>query len=207
MVEIRISRAQSRTDTDSAEREAEVFVFDDESDAVLVQRWQRGDLSAASIVIQRHEAMAYAAVFRIVRNHAHCEDICQDAFLRAHERIASLRQPAAFPGWLRQIAVRLAIDELRRGTLAQLPEDQPDTSPGPETAVETMETLERFRAHVDALPQAQRAVIVLRDVEGFSTRETAEMLGITEGAVKMRLSRARATLIRQFAHEQEGRYE
>ena len=207
MVEIRISRTQSRTDPDSAQGEAEVFVFDDESDAVLVKRWQRGDLSAASIAIQRHEAMAYAAVFRIVRNHALCEDICQDAFLRAHERIESLRQPAAFVGWLRQIAVRLAIDELRRGTLAQLPEDQPDTSPGPESAVETMETLERFRAHVDDLPQAQRAVIVLRDVEGFSTRETAETLGITEGAVKMRLSRARATLIRQFAPQQENRDE
>ena len=207
MVEIRISRTQNQADPDSSRGEAEIFVFDDESDAVLVQRWQRGDLSAASIAIQRHEAMAYAAVFRIVRNHAICEDICQDAFLRAHERIASLRQPAAFVGWLRQIAVRLAIDEVRRGAPAQLPEDQPDTSPGPETAVETMETLERFRSHVDALPQAQRAVIVLRDVEGFSTRETAEMLGITEGAVKMRLSRARATLIRQFAPEQESRDE
>ena len=204
MVEIRISRTQSQTDPDSAQGEAELFVFDDESDAVLVKRWQRGDISAASIAIQRYEAMAYAAVFRIVRNHALCEDICQDAFLRAHERIVSLRQPAAFAGWLRQIAVRMAIDEVRRGTLAQLPEDQPDTSPGPETAVETMEALERFRAHVDALPQAQRAVIVLRDVEGFSTRETAEMLGITEGAVKMRLSRARATLIRQFAPQQES---
>ena len=121
MVEIRISRTQSQTDSDGAQGEAEVFVFDDESDAVLVKRWQRGDLSAASIAIQRHEAMAYAAVFRIVRNHALCEDICQDAFLRAHERIESLRQPAAFVGWLRQIAVRLAIDELRRGTWRSCP--------------------------------------------------------------------------------------
>ena len=176
-------------------------MFDDESDAVLVQRWQRGDLAAASVAIQRHEPMVYAAVFRIVRNHAVSEDISQDAFLRAHQRIASIRQPAAFSGWLRQIAVRLAIDELRRGTLEELPDDQPDTGPGPEDAVESMEALERFRAQVDALPQAQRAVIVLRDVEGFSIRETAEQLSISEGAVKMRLKRARATLIQHFTQE------
>lgn len=176
-------------------------MFDDVSDAVLVQRWQRGDLAAASVAIQRHEAMVYAAVFRIVRNHAVSEDISQDAFLRAHQRIASIRQPAAFSGWLRQIAVRLAIDELRRGMLEELPDDEPDTGPGPDAVVESMEALERFRSLVNALPQAQRAVIVLRDVESFSTKETAEMLSITEGAVKMRLKRARAALIRHLAQE------
>ncbi len=118
-------------------------MFDDVSDAVLVQRWQRGDLAAASVAIQRHEAMVYAAVFRIVRNHAVNEDISQDAFLRAHQRIASIRQPAAFSGWLRQIAVRLAIDELRRGMLEELPDDEPDTGPGPDAVVASMETLER----------------------------------------------------------------
>ena len=169
-------------------------MFDDEADSVLVQRWQRGDLSAASVAIQRHEAMVYAATFRVLRNHAISEDICQEAFLRAHERIATLRQPAAFSGWVRQIAVRLAIDELRRGSEVQLTEDQPSTHPGPETEVEAMDALERFRAQLDALPSGQRAVIVLRDVEGFSIRETAEQLDITEGAVKMRLRRARATL-------------
>ena len=204
MVEIRISRAQGAADHDIAHNEAEVFVFDDESDALLVRRWQRGDLAAASVAIQRHESMVYASTFRIVRNHAVSEDICQDAFLRAHENIASLRRPAAFGAWLRQIAVRLAIDELRRGALEQLPEDQPDGLPGPQAVVETMETLERFRAQINALPQTQRVVIVMRDIEGFSIRETAEQLGITEGAVKMRLMRARAALVQHFTPKPEN---
>ena len=203
MAEIRISSKQITGYRGDARPEAEVFVFDDESDAVLVQRWQRGDLSAASVAIQRHEAMVYAATFRLLRNHALSEDICQDAFLRAHERISSLRQPAAFRGWVRQIAVRLAIDELRRGSEAQLTEDEPSTLPGPEASVEAQDALDRFRAQLDALPPAQRAVVVMRDVEGFTIRETSERLGITEGAVKMRLSRARAALAKSIQHGQE----
>ena len=204
MREIRISSAHSTGDRGGPRPEGEVFVFDDETDAVLVQRWQRGDLAAASVAIQRHEAMVYASVFRLVRNHALSEDVCQDAFLRAHQRIDSLRQPAAFSGWVRRIAVRLAIDELRRGTLAELTEEEPDTHPGPEALLETLDALERFRAQLDTLPPGQRAVVVLRDVEGLSIQETAEQLEITEGAVKMRLTRARAALKRSLQPGGEG---
>ena len=203
MVEIRISSAQGTISRSAARRESEVFVFDDESDAVLVQRWQRGDLAAASIAIQRHEAMAYAAVFRLLRNHALSEDVCQDAFLRAHLRITSLRQPGAFRGWLRKIAVRLAVEELRRRSEDELTGFEPDTRPGPESVVETLDALERFRIQLDALPPTQRSVVVLRDVEGFSIRETAEQLDISEGAVKMRLSRARAALLQNLEPRQE----
>ena len=194
VVEIRIGRAHHATGDAAAQREAEVFVFDDESDAVLVRRWQRGDIAAASVAIQRHEAMVYAAIYRLLRNHALSEDIAQDTFLRAHERIDQLRQPAAFPGWVRRIAVNLATDELRRGSFAELSDDETDPRPGPDSMVETMDALERFRVQLDALPPAQRAVVVLRDVEGFSIRETAEQLGISQAAVKMRLSRARASI-------------
>ena len=206
MVEIRISRSHPAAGNSDALREAEVFVFDDESDAVLVRRWQRGDIAAASVAIQRHEAMVYAAIYRLLRNHAMSEDIAQDAFLRAHERIDQLRQPAAFPGWVRRIAVRLATDELRRGSFVELNDDEPDPGPGPDSQVETLDALERFRVQLDALPPAQRAVVVLRDVEGFSIRETAEQLEISEAAVKMRLSRARAVIsLDQPAREGERR--
>ena len=179
MAEIRISRGQGAAGDLDSQRDADLFVFDDESDAVLVRRWQRGDIAAASIAIQRHEAMVYAATFRLLRNHALSEDIGQDAFLRAHERIVDLRQPAAFSGWVRQIAVRLATDELRKRPLVELSEYEPDTRPGPADAVETLDALEQFRARLDLLPAAQRAAVVLRDVEGFSIRETAEQLGIS----------------------------
>lgn len=204
MVKIRITSAQSTDDGTDSRQDAEVFVFDDQPDAALVQRWQRGDLAAASIAIQRHEAMVYAATFRLLRHHALSEDICQEAFLRAHERIGTLREPTAFGGWVRQIAVRLAIDELRRTAPGPLSEEEPDPLPGPDTLVEDMDTLERFRAQLDALPLAQRAVVVMRDVEGFSIRETAEQLSISEAAVKMRLTRARTNLKRMLQLGQDS---
>ena len=207
MVEIRISSAQEHGNQKGVQGEEGVFVFDDESDAVLAQRWQRGDLAAASVAIQRHEAMVYGAVYRLLQDHALSEDICQDAFLRAHERIDTLRQPGALPGWLRQIAVRLAIDELRRTPSTLLSEDEPDTLPGPDVVVEGLDTLQRFRTFVESLPSAQRTVFVLRDIEGLSIRETAEQLEITEAAVKMRLGRARSTLKRCLIDADDDRNE
>ena len=93
MAEIRISRGQGAAGDLDSQRDADLFVFDDESDAVLVRRWQRGDIAAASIAIQRHEAMVYAATFRLLRNHALSEDISRDAFLRALLRSSSRRSP------------------------------------------------------------------------------------------------------------------
>ena len=89
--------------------------------------------------------------------------------------------------------MRLAIDELRRGSEVQLTEDQPLTHPGPETEVEAMDALERFRTQLDALPSVH---VLWSSSEMWRAFDpgTAEQLGITEGAVKMRLSRARSAL-------------
>ena len=90
--------------------------------------------------------------------------------------------------------MRLATDELRRRPSTELTDDEPDPSPRPEATFETLDALEQFRLRLASLPTAQRVVVVLRDVEGFSIRETAEQLEISEAAVKMRLSRARQAL-------------
>ena len=198
MVEIRITsrRSSSRGEAGS---DGEVFVFDQETDAACVRRWQRGDLAAASIVIQRHEAMVYAAAYRVIRNHAAAEDVCQDAFLKAHTQIRTLQQPGAFPGWVRRIATRAAIDELRKRPTTELADDEVDPAPGPAEEVEARDVLDHLREQIAALPLPQRAAVVLCDVEGMSIREAAQQLAISEGAVKMRLSRARANLRAQLS--------
>ena len=166
-------------------------------DEVLVRRWQKGDLSGASVAIQRHERMVYAAAMRLLRNPADAEDAVQETFLRAHERIGTLRDGAALPGWLRQTCVRLCIDQLRRIRpldLGEADDGAVDPRPGAPEQAELRDVLERFEAALDTLPRGQRVVVVLRDVEGFDTRETAELLSISTDAVKMRLSRARSAL-------------
>ena len=82
---------------------ATAFGSNDTPDGVLVSRWQRGDLAAASTLLQRYEALAYATAWRVVHDRRDAEDLAQEAFLRAHERIAGLRDGGAFGSWLRQI--------------------------------------------------------------------------------------------------------
>ena len=174
-----------------------------ESDEVLVRRWQRGDLAAASITIQRHERLVYAAALHLVHNATLAEDICQDAFLRAHERIGSLREPARFAAWVRRISVRLAVDTLRRRQTDLLSEEEPDPNPTPAEAAEISDAVDGLIARLTTLPLSQRAAVILRDVEDFSTVEAAQLLGISEAAFKMRLSRARATLRAQYDASKE----
>ena len=164
-------------------------------DDVLVVRWQRGDLAAASVIIQRYERMVYGAALRVLRDPHQSEDVAQETFLRAHEHIESLRDPAALPGWLKSICVRRAIDLIRGGSPAALEEyDAVESDPGPDEVVQIADALERFRSALLSLPTSLRMAVSLRDVDGLSTREAAVALGISEAAVKMRLSRGRRRL-------------
>lgn len=164
-------------------------------DEALVLRWQRGDLAAASVAIQRYERMVYGSALRVLRDPHRAEDAAQETFLKAHERIGTLREPAALPGWLKRICVRHSIDQLRKNQPASIEDlEVPDHRPGPAAAAETADALERFRAALATLPESLRLVVSLRDVDGLSTAETAEALGITEAAAKMRLSRGRREL-------------
>lgn len=176
----------------------------DERDESLVRRWQRGDLAAASVVIQRYERLVYAAALRIVRDPGLAEDVAQDAFLRAHERIETLREASRFAPWVRRIGVRLAVDAIRREQPEMLTEDEPDRSSLPEEVVEIRDAVDALVVRLNALPPGQRAAVILRDVEDFSISEAADMLGISEAAFKMRLGRGRASL-RTQRHSPEGR--
>jgi len=167
----------------------------EQTDQILVMRWQRGDLAAASVAIQRYERLVYGVALRVLRDPHEAEDVAQETFIKAHERIATLREPAALPGWLKQICIRHAIDQIRKRRPASLDDiDVPDQRPGPAAAVEATDALENFRAALNDLPESLRLVVSLRDVEGLSTGQTAQLLAITEAAVKMRLSRGRREL-------------
>lgn len=175
-----------------------------ERDEALVRRWQRGDLPAASVVIQRYERLVYAAALRVVRDPGLAEDVTQDTFLRAHERIDTLREPSRFAPWVRRISVRLAVDTVRREQPEMLSEEEPDRSSLPEEIVEIRDAVDALVVKLNALPLAQRAAVILRDVEDFSISEAAGMLGISEAAFKMRLGRGRASL-RSQSRSPEGR--
>jgi RNA polymerase sigma factor (sigma-70 family) len=158
--------------------------------AATVRAAQRGDTMAMNALVD--ELMPY--VGRICRGIAlgRGEDAAQEALIAILRNIRQLKEPEALRPWARRIAVREAVRAARdaRAGAAQPPEDV--AAPGqPELGVE-------IRDQLDRLAPEQRAVLVLRDVEGLSEQEAAALLGVAPGTVKSRLHRARGRFKREW---------
>lgn len=175
----------------------------------LVRDIRRGDPAAFWRLFEEHGPMLYRVARSITGHEQDAEDVLQECFVTAYSRIDTLRDPAALAGWLRRIVVNTALMRLRarRGErlefLAEPPEATPDDRqatlsadwvPRPEDALMRAESLRVIRDAVERLPDGARAVYVLAEVEGLSYAETASLLDISEGAVRVRLHRARLAL-------------
>jgi RNA polymerase sigma-70 factor (ECF subfamily) len=171
----------------------------------LVDAARRGDVPAFNQLVLRHQRVAYNVAFRILGRADAAEDATQEAFLSAYRAIGALRGDS-FRNWLLRIVTNKCLDQLRtrkrRPTLAldALPVE-PDNllylaDPGesPHQAAERQALSQVLQEAIVALPADQRTVVVLVDVQGLTYRETAEVLGISLGTVKSRLSRARTHL-------------
>jgi RNA polymerase sigma-70 factor (ECF subfamily) len=137
----------------------------------------------------------------VVRDELEAEDVVQEAYLKAFTHLDQFAGRSRFATWLLRIAIHEALARVRHHRrFAALPEDEPVSdatagpAPTPEDRSANLELGRALAAAVDCLPESQRAVFVLRAVEGLSTAETAEALGLTEANVKVRLHRARAAL-------------
>ncbi len=180
-------------------------------DAELVVRAQDGELAAFEELVRRHEASVYSLARRILQNEHDAEDVAQQAFVSALEHLGGFRREAAFGTWIQRIATHAALKVIRKrrgldttsleastesaddGPVAH-PEYVADWSASPETLVHQRETRRIIETALAALEEKYRLVFVLRDVEGLSVRETAELLGLSEVNVKVRLLRARLQL-------------
>ncbi len=186
------------------------------SDQDLVRRAKAGELAAFETLATRYERRIYTMARRITGNDQDAEDVTQQALLSALEGLDGFREEASFATWLQRIATHAALKIVRKRkglptvSLEQNTEPQEgyDTVPHPEFIADWSESPEKLvqrhetgRLIDDALRQLDdkhRLVFLLRDVEGFSVRETAEELGLTEANVKVRLLRARLQLREQL---------
>jgi len=123
------------------------------------------------------------------------DDAMQETFIAVLRNLRSLREPAALHGWVRRIAVREAIRAARGGR-----EDPVDPALLVSTPVAPVDvaTVVDVRSTLSSLAPEQRAILVLRDVDGLSEAETAQLLGVAQGTVKSRLHRARSQFARRF---------
>jgi RNA polymerase sigma-70 factor, ECF subfamily len=162
----------------------------------LVLSAQRGSHEAFAELVRAHQRRAYAVARAIVLDHDDAEDAVQDGFLHAYRALARFRPGEPFGAWLHRIVANAALDLQRRRKVrnaAVLPETiaLPFRDPG-----ESDELRRRLSTALQRLPERQRAVIVLHDVEGFRHAEIGEMLGIPEGTARSDLHHARAALRR-----------
>lgn len=166
-------------------------------DAALVERTLAGELTAFEVLVDRHRPVVERVAARIVGEHD-AEDVVQDSFLRAFHTLAGFRGEAAFKTWLLTITRNAALNVLaKRRDVSLGDEDEPDQlSPGgPALSLEDRERRDRIRLKLRELRPAHRSVLVLRDMEGLSYDEIADVTNMPLGSVKGRLSRARMEMI------------
>lgn len=174
------------------------------SDAALVDRARRGDAAAFEVLVRRHFRAAYAVALGQLGVEMDAEDVCQDAFVRALERLEDCRHPDRFRAWLLQI-VRNRGHNYRdyRRRRAGIPLEQAQAA-RPATAprdVERSELAQRLLNALGELTALQRQVVLLHDMEGWKHREIAQVLGMTEVNSRQHLFVARRELRKRLGEE------
>ncbi len=171
------------------------------TDEEVVRRVLQGESSLYEVLIRRHNQRLYRTVRAIIGNED-AEDAMQEAYLLAYRRLSQFRGDSAFLTWLTRIAIRQALARKRRlqSKLEQLETEQEMTSrpdnhtSGPEKQTFNVELRRILESAIDEMPVRYRSVLILRDVEGLSTTETAKCLHMTPDAAKVALHRARRRL-------------
>jgi RNA polymerase sigma-70 factor (ECF subfamily) len=169
------------------------IVDPDRSDAELLAAHVAGERYAFEQLFHRHHRQLYRLAHITSRNPEDAADALQDAMLAAHRTAPRFRHDAAVSSWLYRIVVNSCLDRLRRNKshLTTTLDDDAFQVGDPTPRVETALMIERALMR---LPVEQRAAVVAVDMQGFSVAETARLLGVAEGTVKSRCSRARAKL-------------
>lgn len=173
----------------------------------IIQRARAGDPQAQSILVNRYSKRVYNLALRILRNREEAEDVLQETFLTVINKLDTFDGRSSFFTWVYLIATNAALMVLRKKKIRRanfrdndFDPDQiqlgntVDWSQNPAASIENEEIRRRINEALATLKEKYRTVFVLRDIEGLSTRETAEILNITEENVKIRLLRARQSL-------------
>lgn len=193
-------------------------------DIALATEAKQGDKGAFTQLVNRYAQRVFRVARHITKNDQDAEDVLQDTFLKAYSRLGQFEGNAKFYTWIVRVAVNEALMRMRRGknrvtvSLDQeletsdgaIQRELPAETESPEESLSRTELRESLTQAIESLSEIYRPVFVLRDVEGLSTEETAEMLNISLPAVKSRLLRARLQLrqkLRRFLKKDDRQEE
>ena len=181
------------------------------TDEDLVARARNKDFAAFEELVDRYEDKIFRLAFRFVRNETEAKEIVQDTFLLVWRKLDTFKGDSQFGSWLYRVATNTALMRLRAqrrhpeisteelpvdylDNYGQLPAAGENWAKRPDDELQSDELRQRIQKAVDELPDIYRTVFLIRDVEGLSTEETAEVLEISIPTVKTRLHRARLAL-------------
>ena len=177
----------------------------------LIQKAVSGDAGAFEQLVLRYQTQVYNLALRMVSNDADAQDLAQEAFVRAWRALGSFQFSSQFSTWLYRLTSNICIDFLRAQkkhkavSLTVLQDDETqqwdmeDSNPLPEEQMIDREEQEALARAIEALDPEYRQVLILRIVNDCSYQQIAEVLGIREGTVKSRLSRAREQLRKKLS--------
>ncbi len=184
------------TSTDSDELDAE-SPLDGAGDARLVEEVRRGNTEAFGELVKRYEARVIRVIRRFINDQEQARDLAQDAFMRSFTRLEQFDPSRRFGPWLFRIAVNLTLDFLRKkkrsGRWSLFSENSAERLPDPPTVDprEHADLKQEIYAVLEHIPEKYRTVLVLRDLENFSTSEIAAITERKEATIRWRLAEAR----------------
>ena len=178
-----------------------------EQEATIIKQVLEGDVNAFEGLVKEYEKNVYNLARRMTGDPEDAADMAQDAFIKAYSSLSSFRGDSKFSVWLFRIVSNLCLDFLRsrkrRPTVSLSVENDEgedmefeiaDESQSPETLLEQKLTREAVRRGLDSLPPEQRQILLLREIQGLSYEEIAQVLALESGTVKSRIFRARKRL-------------
>ena len=173
-------------------------------DHLIIRRAKHGDLHAFSTLVRNYKIYVYKTAFGILQNNSDAEDVTQETFLKVYQSLRSLRNEETFPTWIARIAVRTALDLVKKNQRIQTYDPQTESShlivdeAMPDARMELDFALEK-------LSPDHRAILVLREIQGWDYEQISRVLEIPIGTVRSRLYHAR-TQLRQILSESEERH-
>jgi RNA polymerase sigma-70 factor (ECF subfamily) len=189
---------------------------DDESnlnDAWLVERARHADHAAFAILVQRYERKLIRVLARLVRDPELARDLAQETFWRVYSRLDRFDTARRFGPWLFRVGVNLGLDQLRRTRAEPFPPASINRTPGdgrvqfelpdPDPRIQA-ELAQEVQFILAQMPVSYRTILVLRDLEGFSSSEVAAIVGRQEATIRWRLSKARDKFREIWQRRQDG---
>jgi RNA polymerase sigma-70 factor (ECF subfamily) len=180
----------------------------------FIENFKKGDISAFGTLVQKYQDRIYTLCRYILENQDDANDAAQDTFVKAYQGLKSFKPTSSFYTWLYRIAVNTCLDHKRKYSLHSLffskdfeehIDNYPSHAPSPEAAYVAKQSMQALQAALNSLSTKLRVVIVLNELEGLSYEEIAEVLDVSIGTVKSRISRAREELKKSMGEFTEQR--